>query len=60
MSSGWQRETDGPVREVKEMPNTREFFEDYINKNLAVVFRNGVKHTKHFEKWEDDQYLTET
>jgi len=56
---GWQRETDGPIREIEEMPNTREFYEDYISKNLPVVFREGIKDAPSFTTWEDDTYLTE-
>ncbi|XP_005104510.2 uncharacterized protein LOC101847982 [Aplysia californica] len=56
---GWQREPDGPIREFEEMPAAREFFEDFIDKSLPAVFRNGVKDAPAFTTWEDDNYLSQ-
>ncbi|XP_025089638.1 jmjC domain-containing protein 5-like [Pomacea canaliculata] len=54
---GWQRRPDGPVRSEREMPNTREFYSDYVDKSIPVVFRNGVTEAPAFTLWEKDEYL---
>ncbi|GFO45631.1 Jmjc domain-containing protein 5 [Plakobranchus ocellatus] len=56
---GWQRKSDGPVAEVKEMPATQEFYERYVRKNKPVVFRDGIVKTPAFQTWQEDTYLTD-
>lgn len=57
LRAGWQRRPDGPVRSEREMPNTREFYSEYVDKSIPVVFRNGVTEAPVFTLWEKDEYL---
>ncbi|KAK7091446.1 uncharacterized protein [Littorina saxatilis] len=54
---GWQRRPDGKVKEVEEMPNTREFYEDYVRVSKPIVFRNGITEGPALTLWEIDDYL---
>lgn len=54
---GWQRRPDGKIREVEEMPNTREFYQDYVRLARPVVFRNGVTAAPALTLWDNDEYL---
>ena len=57
MAAGWQRRPDGAVKEVEEMPNTREFYHDYVRPSKPVVFRNGITKAPALTLWESDDYL---
>ncbi|XP_076438087.1 uncharacterized protein LOC143277193 isoform X2 [Babylonia areolata] len=54
---GWQRRPDGKVKEVEEMPYTREFYNDYVRHSRPVVFRQGIKDAPALSKWDSDDYL---
>ncbi|KAK7484349.1 hypothetical protein BaRGS_00024354 [Batillaria attramentaria] len=54
---GWQRRSDGPVKEIEEMPNTREFYNDYVKFSKPVVVRNGITEAPALSLWESDDYL---
>ncbi|KAL8607664.1 hypothetical protein ACOMHN_039338 [Nucella lapillus] len=57
---GWQRRPDGKVKEVEEMPNTREFYNEYVQPSKPIVFRAGIKDAPALTKWENDTYLITT
>lgn len=54
---GWQRRSDGPVKEIQQMPNTREFYNDYVKPSRPVVVRNGIVQAPALTLWENDDYL---
>ncbi|CAD5119390.1 DgyrCDS8004 [Dimorphilus gyrociliatus] len=54
---GWQRRPEAPLKERVDFPSPREFYNEYVTKNIPVVFRQAMKDAPAITKWESDDYL---
>ena len=53
---GMQRESQGHIEVLKELPSPVEFFEKYIEPGKPVVFKDAAKKMPAFKNW-NDKYL---
>ncbi len=53
---GNQREKEGHIDVLQELPSPLEFFQKYLKPGRPAVFKGAAKHMPAFKNW-DDEYL---
>ena len=53
---GMQKEKEGHIDILKELPSPIEFFEKYVTPGRPAVFKGAAKKMPAFKNW-DDEYL---